>query len=41
MCNPVRPKPPTEDMIRRMDEEAELCLVNIKGNVEARALLGR
>lgn len=37
MINPTRPKPPTEDMIRRMDEEAEVCLVNIKRNVEARA----
>lgn len=37
MRNPVRPKPPTADMIRRMDEEAEVSLANIKRNVEARA----
>ncbi|MCA8927090.1 MAG: SRPBCC family protein [Alphaproteobacteria bacterium] len=36
VCNPVRPKPPTEDMVRRIDEEAAVCLANIKRNVEAR-----
>jgi polyketide cyclase/dehydrase/lipid transport protein len=35
--NPARPKPPTEDMVRRIDEEAAVCLQNIKRNVEARA----
>ena len=34
--NPARPKPPSDDMIRRMDEEAEICLANIKRQVEAR-----
>jgi Polyketide cyclase / dehydrase and lipid transport len=34
MMNPSRPKPPTEDMIRRMDEEAEISLANIKRQVE-------
>jgi hypothetical protein len=37
MINPARPKPPTESMIRRMDDEAEICLANIKRQVEARA----
>lgn len=37
VINPARPKMPTEDMIRRMDEEAELCLTNIKNNVETRS----
>jgi hypothetical protein len=37
VINPVRPKPPTEDMIRRVDEEAEISLRNIKENVEKRA----
>ena len=32
-----RPKPPTEEMIQRMDEEAETALAAIKRNVEARA----
>lgn len=36
MRNPTRPKPPTEDMIRRMDEEADVSLKNIKRNVEAK-----
>lgn len=35
--NPARAKPPTDDQVRRMDEEAEVCLANIKRNVEARA----
>ncbi len=34
MKNPDRPKPPTEGAIRRMDEEAEIALANIKRNVE-------
>jgi len=36
MINPARPKPPTADMILRMDAEAETALANIKRNVEAR-----
>lgn len=36
MRNPARPKPPTPEMIARMDEEATLGLGNIKRNVEAR-----
>lgn len=36
VTNPVRPKPPTEDMVRRIDEEAALSLANIKTNVEGR-----
>jgi Polyketide cyclase / dehydrase and lipid transport len=35
LINPARPKLPTEDMIRRIDEEAALSLQNIKKNVEA------
>ncbi|MEQ9640524.1 MAG: SRPBCC family protein [Alphaproteobacteria bacterium] len=35
--NPARAKPPTDEQVRRMDEEAETCLANIKRNVEARA----
>jgi hypothetical protein len=38
--NPARPKPPTDDMIRRIDEEAAVCLQNIKRNVEKRAKAG-
>ena len=34
VSNPSRPKPPTGGMIRRMDEEAEVSLANIKRNVE-------
>ena len=36
LINPARPKPPTEEMIRRIDEEAELSLRNIKERVESR-----
>lgn len=36
VTNPARPKAPTEDMIRRIDEEAALALANIKREVEAR-----
>lgn len=36
VINPARPRPPTEDMIRRVDEEAHLCLQNIRRAVEAR-----
>ena len=35
--NPKRPKPPTDNQIARMDEEAKIGLGNIKRNVEARA----
>jgi hypothetical protein len=34
MRNPARPKPPTPEMIARMDDEAALGLSNIKNNVE-------
>ena len=34
--NPARPKPPTPDMLARIDAEAEAALANIKHNVEAR-----
>jgi hypothetical protein len=37
MINPARPKPPTQEMIDRMDEEAEVSLANIKRCVEARS----
>jgi len=37
VINPARPKPSTEDMIRRIDEEASTSLANIKRRVEARA----
>jgi len=37
MRNPARPKPPTDDMIARMDKEAEIALANIKRNLETRA----
>lgn len=36
VINPARPKAPTEDMIRRIDEEAAIGLANIKANVERR-----
>ena len=36
LINPVRPKAPTEDMIRRIDEEAATSLLNIKNAVEKR-----
>jgi hypothetical protein len=36
LINPARPKAPTEDMIRRIDEEAAASLQNIKRAVEAR-----
>jgi uncharacterized protein YndB with AHSA1/START domain len=32
--NPQRPKAPTEDQVRRLDEEAKLGLANIKAKVE-------
>lgn len=36
VINPARPKPPTDDMVARIDEEAEISLRNIKANVERR-----
>jgi hypothetical protein len=36
VINPARPKAPSADMIRRMDEEAAIGLANIKANVERR-----
>ena len=37
MRNPARPKPPTDEMVTRMDDEARLGLSNIKHNVEQRS----
>jgi hypothetical protein len=37
IVNPARPKPPTPEMIQRVDDEAAVCLANIKRNVEARS----
>lgn len=34
--NPERPKPPTDEMIKRIDDEAAIALSNIKANVENR-----
>ncbi|MFN0089764.1 MAG: SRPBCC family protein [Acidimicrobiales bacterium] len=36
IVNPDRPKAPTEEMVRRMDDEAAVCLANIKRAVESR-----
>ena len=36
VINPARPKAPTDDMIKRIDEEAFVSLQNIKRAVEAR-----
>ena len=36
ILNPARPKAPTDEMIARIDDEAAVCLANIKNNVEAR-----
>lgn len=38
IINPARPKAPTTEMVERMDAEAEICLANIKRNVEARQI---
>lgn len=35
MINPTRPKPPTDEMVARMDAEAAECLKKIKANLEA------
>ena len=35
IVNPERPKAPTAEMVQRMRDEAEVCLANIKRNVEA------
>lgn len=40
VINPARPKPPTDDMVRRIDEEAAVSLANIKRHVEARKARG-
>ena len=36
VINPARPKPPTDEMVARIDEEAEISLRNIKVKVERR-----
>ena len=36
IVNPARAKPPTEEMVARMDDEAAICLANIKRGVEGR-----
>ena len=36
VINPARPKAPTEEMIRRIDEEAAASLLNIKNAVQSR-----
>jgi len=36
IVNPARPKAPTAEMIARIDAEAEVCLANIKANIETR-----
>ena len=36
ILNPERPKAPTPEMLKRMDDEAAICLSNIKANVELR-----
>jgi uncharacterized protein YndB with AHSA1/START domain len=36
--NPARPKPPTDDQLARIDDEAAIGLKNIKTNVEKRTL---
>lgn len=40
ILNPARPKPPTAEMIERIDAEAKVCLEKIKRNVEARVAAG-
>ncbi|MCP3990039.1 MAG: SRPBCC family protein [Actinomycetia bacterium] len=35
VINPARPKPPTTEMIQRMEDEAEICLANIKRQLES------
>jgi hypothetical protein len=37
IVNPARPKAPADEAVARMDEEADICLRNIKEAVEARA----
>ena len=36
MRNPARPKPPSDEVVARMDEEADIGLANIKRIVEAK-----
>jgi uncharacterized protein YndB with AHSA1/START domain len=36
--NPARPKPPTDDQLKRIDDDAAIGLKNIKTNVEKLAL---
>ena len=37
IVNPSRPKAPTDEMVARMDDEALVCLQNIKAQVERRS----
>jgi hypothetical protein len=36
IVNPARPKPPTDEMVARIDDEAQICLDNIKAACERR-----
>lgn len=36
VINPARAKPPSQEQLQRMDEEAAVALANIKANVEKR-----
>lgn len=36
IVNPARPKAPTDQMVQRIDDEAAVCLANIKSRVESR-----
>lgn len=40
IVNPARPKAPTQEMVDRMRAEADVCLANIKRNVEQLAASG-
>ena len=40
IVNPARPKPPTPEMVQRVDDEAAVCLANIKAAVERRVAVG-
>jgi len=40
ILNPARPKAPTPAIVQRVDDEAAVCLANIKNAVERRAAAG-